>query len=1070
MRSFILLALMLVLSQLSAQSPQPSKIPLKGVETVIMPSLDNEELRNEELHRRGPGIAPRFAHNFPVDITPQSHGTWTELSQGEAIWRLKIQSKGAYSLNLGFVHYFMPEGGSMLLYDPKQKQVRGPFTLSDNEDHAQFWSPLVEGDELIIEVRLPVSQKSKLGLHLSSVNHDFIGFAQALSASGSCNLDVICGATDGWAMVDEYRDIIRSVAVYGLGGGTLCTGFLVNNTANDCTPLFMTANHCGLTPGNAPSVVVYWNFQNSTCRQPNSGASGGNGDGTLSQFNSGAIYRAGWAGSDFTLIELDDEVDPDYEPFMAGWNASNSATGDSVICVHHPSTDEKRISFEFDPTFIGDDSGNADPNDNFVVVDDWDVGTTEGGSSGAPLFNKQKQVIGQLFGGFAACGNNQYDAYGWIHRSWEGGGTPGTRLRDWLDPGNTGQTSLQGRDCGIGVNTSTKEIRVCKPGAANWGLEVLSSFTNPVQLTIVGLPAQSYTLTNNPVTPGGNTNLIVLTAGLPAGTYPFTVKSNDGIDSSDLALVLQVDDGAPLVTNLTSPADMAIQQPTQASLRWQTNSFESYHVQLSLDGTFNSLVFEDSSLTQGEILVPQVLLEETAYFWRVRAKNSCGTGPWSPGYSFQTGARFCGTNPALSVPIGISSGPPNTITSTIQISETGVIGEVKVSQLAITHSWIEDLTVTLTSPQGTSVVLMGDLNCNLSDAFLNFDDQGLASSVLQVTCSSVPPALIGTFQPIDPFANFIGENPQGTWTLTVEDGAFQDGGSLDGWDLEICTLIPSALTIDPQQATLCAEDTFTFDLQFGEAFNNGNGQVLILSASNLPVGAQAAFSPNPAQANGFSQGQIWGISGGATHQIDIIAQNGTITLDRPLVLSSGELQEVDLLFPLNGSDPESVIPVLNWTRANADSQVVQLAQDGLFSPLIRQASFIADSSWTPDSLDFLTQYFWRVISFSDCGSDTSETFSFTTDRNTSVTSLSTGRLTLAPNPARTELVIETPLPLEKSSLVQVFDPAGREVLRKAWPLGSNRFRLLVEELPAGVYVMRVGNEGGFWREKFMIQD
>ena len=112
------------------------------------------------------------------------------------------------------------------------------------------------------------------------------------------------------------------MAVIGTGGGTFCTGFLVNNTAQDLTPNFMTANHCGINSGDAASLVAYWNYENSTCRPPGSAASGGPGDGTLNQFNTGSIFRASYAASDFTLVELDDPIPSAYDVHWAGWDAT----------------------------------------------------------------------------------------------------------------------------------------------------------------------------------------------------------------------------------------------------------------------------------------------------------------------------------------------------------------------------------------------------------------------------------------------------------------------------------------------------------------------------------------------------------------------------------------------------------------------------------------------------------------------------------------------------------------------------------------------------------------------------
>jgi len=299
---------------------------------------------------------------------------------------------------------------------------------------------------MVIEVSLPADVESQLELRLTQVNHGYRGFAspgeKTGEKSGSCNVDVVCSQGDDW------RDEIRSVGRYHVtrpDGTYLCTGALVNNTAQDVTPYFLTAHHCILSAANAPTVVVYWNYENSTCRPPGSPQSGQPGDGQLTQFNTGAILRADYAPSDMTLLELDDPLDPAFNPHWAGWD-NTSANPTSATTIHHPRGEEKRISFENDPTTTTS-YGTAVPGDGtHIRVADWDLGTTEPASSGAPLFNPNQRIVGQLHGGDAACGNDLPDWYGRLSVSWDGGGTTATRLRDWLDPGNTGATVLDGVD------------------------------------------------------------------------------------------------------------------------------------------------------------------------------------------------------------------------------------------------------------------------------------------------------------------------------------------------------------------------------------------------------------------------------------------------------------------------------------------------------------------------------------------------------------------------------------------------------------------------------------------------
>jgi hypothetical protein len=145
-----------------------------------------------------------------------------------------------------------------------------------------------------------------------------------------------------------------------------------------------------------------------------------------------------------TLLEMDSPVAASVNAFWSGWDRSG-ANASSAVAIHHPQGDEKRISFENQATTITSYLGTAVPgNGTHIRITDWDLGTTEGGSSGSPLFNQNGRIIGQLHGGYALCGNNSSDWYGRLFASWTGGGTAATRLSNWLDPGNTGVVTLNG--------------------------------------------------------------------------------------------------------------------------------------------------------------------------------------------------------------------------------------------------------------------------------------------------------------------------------------------------------------------------------------------------------------------------------------------------------------------------------------------------------------------------------------------------------------------------------------------------------------------------------------------------
>jgi hypothetical protein len=402
-------------------------VDLASLPVLSAPSVDSAAVALEDAERESQGLAPRFAVSNVVRISPTTGGAWETVGTAR-VWRLVVSSPGAKSINFGFTRFHMPRGGRLFVYSADFSHVVRPFTALDNASHGELWTPPVLSDTVVIELTVPAKAVDDVVLELTSVNVGYRGFRTVEPFSGSCNVDVVCPQGVPW------QDEIPAIAVISTGGSLFCTGFMVNNTALDQKPYFMTAKHCGITSGNAASLVAYWNYETSVC--------GGQPNGQLNQFQTGSFFRAASTPSDFTLVELDSAPNPAWGVTFAGWDHSG-ADATSAVGIHHPNTDEKRISFENDPTTTTSYLANQVPGDGtHVRITDWDLGTTEPGSSGSPLFNQNHHVIGQLHGGFASCTSQTSDWYGKFSRSWTGGGTAASRLSDWLDPLNTGVLTL----------------------------------------------------------------------------------------------------------------------------------------------------------------------------------------------------------------------------------------------------------------------------------------------------------------------------------------------------------------------------------------------------------------------------------------------------------------------------------------------------------------------------------------------------------------------------------------------------------------------------------------------------
>ncbi|MEM7562218.1 MAG: trypsin-like peptidase domain-containing protein [Pseudomonadota bacterium] len=433
-----------------AQSSLPvsSLVPnqLGDPETVLtLPEMANPDAMIAKSIEDATGVEPspfRFAEGHDVMLDIAADTGWQSVSLGNVtmmVWRKRIATENGVSLNFGFDQYSMPEGGQMFVYSADGTQVFGPYTSEHNKHHGQLWTPIVDGDEAIIEVAVPVSAKSQLSLRLRKASQGFVDFRNLQGQkSGSCNVDVICSQGNQW------RDQIRSVARYLIDGSFFCTGAAINTANSNLDRYFLTADHCGVSVFNAPSLVFYWNFESDVCRTPGSAASGGSAFSSNTVTQNGADFLADYSVSDMTLLELEDPFPASANVFLAGWDRRNRAQT-MAVAIHHPQGDEKRISFENQSTAITNYlSSTNNPNGTHIRVIDWDLGTTEPGSSGSPLFDENKRIVGQLEGGFAACSNNSSDWYGRLFRSWTGGGSNSSRLSNWLDPTNLGVQFING--------------------------------------------------------------------------------------------------------------------------------------------------------------------------------------------------------------------------------------------------------------------------------------------------------------------------------------------------------------------------------------------------------------------------------------------------------------------------------------------------------------------------------------------------------------------------------------------------------------------------------------------------
>ena len=400
-----------------------------GIPALDLPALDEYQLQLDDEQRVKSGGVPHFAAVRRVEVDPWRFGEWQLEEGARARWQLSVHSPGALSLSLAFSTFELPAGVRLWVRSAADesgeeqqdgtREMVGPFTRADQDAHGELWTPPITGDRLEIELDAPVAALDDITLRLSRIHHGYAGFGENDAAkAGACHLDSAC-------LDESWQTESRSVALLSIEGVRFCTGFLLNNTANNSVPYLVTAHHCGVTARNAASVVVMWRHERETCEEE--------ADAPSRLFQTGSIWRASHRRADITLLELDDAPPARADVVFAGWDRADDAPLEAAS-IHHPNTGRKRIAFADGPLLPTRHLRDVEvAGADHLRVGHWRQGTTEGGSSGAPLFNEDRRVVGVLHGGYAACGNQDADWFGRLAAAWHGPSAE-RRLRDWLDP------------------------------------------------------------------------------------------------------------------------------------------------------------------------------------------------------------------------------------------------------------------------------------------------------------------------------------------------------------------------------------------------------------------------------------------------------------------------------------------------------------------------------------------------------------------------------------------------------------------------------------------------------------
>jgi hypothetical protein len=435
---FLLLSLVTFSQQGDGGFPKTFKevIDYNKIDKRVFDEPNIAALKIEDSLTDNSGTAPwRFGFNNNTNINISNSGTWINLPNGDRIWQLVVVCKNALTINLTFSQTVIPTGNELYVYNPSKDFILGKFTAS-HLYNGELGTELVPGEMTIIEYFVP--KGSSIGnVNICTVTYGYRTpnefLLKAFGGSGACNVNVNC--PEGVAWTQQRNSVVMLVS----GSNGFCTGALINNTLNDGKPYVLTANHCYSNPA---TWIFRFQWESTSCINPSTSPT--------FQSLSGAVLRAQGTPSDFCLVEItgglvNGTVPAAYTPYFSGWDNTETIST-SAVCIHHPSGDIKKIAIE-NNALISTNFGGSPSNSHWGVLS-WDLGVTEPGSSGSPLFNQNFRIIGQLHGGASACGASVLsDEYGKVSVSWNpAGSTSSGQLKYWLDPNNTNASFIDGYD------------------------------------------------------------------------------------------------------------------------------------------------------------------------------------------------------------------------------------------------------------------------------------------------------------------------------------------------------------------------------------------------------------------------------------------------------------------------------------------------------------------------------------------------------------------------------------------------------------------------------------------------
>lgn len=734
-----------------------------NVPTYSIPTPNMTQIQEEDAINDSNGLLYRIGVPTYVNITHSNSGIWTTLPNGDKKWQLAIKNTGAEALSFIFSNFKLTQGSVLFVQNRKGEMVSKVLTKADMLEDFQQNIALCFGDNLILTlIDKAYATPSEITMDRVIYNYRSTGNPgpQKINESGSCNVNVNC--PEGTNYQDEKKGVARIYVVDTSGAGW-CSGTLMNNTSNNCKPLFLTALHCGpsTSAANMNLWQFYFNYEAPSCTNPSVA-------GTLDDYFITGCVRLADSGdggnitlSDFLLVQLGTLANEaatittlksaNFGAYWNGWDANNTAAP-SGVGIHHPAGDIKKIS-TYTSALTSTTYAGTTPNTHWraywvSTATNW--GITEGGSSGSALYtynSGNSRVVGTLSGGASSCtatAANKNDMYGKMSYHWVSCGTASNRsLKVHLDPGNTGLLVKDGS-----YNPCSAPAVPVANFAANNLTPCIGSTVTFTDMSSGSPTSWAWTFSPTSVTYVGGTTAASQNPQIQFNTavsYTVTLVATNGLgnDSEIKTAYITPTTGAtlPLIENFESatfpPTGWTIENPDAPSIVWGTSGAKGIERVAAAGNT-------GSTAGSAGINCFDYNTDTTSIVDNLITRPITLVGATAPKMTFKRAYKYYidGTNPAgyrdelriyVSTDCGSTYGTALYYKKGIQLATNGTLNTTFTP--AVTADWDID-TVNLTAYIGQNILIKFEVS-NKYGNNLYLDDINIANTAAAVASVSI---------------------------------------------------------------------------------------------------------------------------------------------------------------------------------------------------------------------------------------------------------------------------------------------------------------------------------------------